>query len=99
MSHSLEQRGGSQVILSGTVTYATAMHVRAEGLRILAKQGEIQLIIQNDIVFDSALVAVLLCWQRWCTRHNRVFMLMVQSRSVRLLLQAYQVTDLFTYFD
>lgn len=99
MHYSIERPNGSQIILTGAITYQTAMQVRADSMQLLGTHSVLQIVLQDIRVFDSALVALLLFWQRWCTQHNTTMMLQIQSRPVILLLKAYQVTDLFTYFD
>ena len=99
MRYSIERPTRSQIILTGEVTYQTVMQVRADSMQLLGAHSELQIVLQDITTFDSALVALLLFWQRWCTKHNINMMLRINSRPVVLLLNAYQVTDLFTYFD
>ena len=99
MHYSIERPTRSQIIITGAVTYQTVMQVRADSAQLLEADGELQIVLQDITTFDSALVALLLFWQRWCTKRNINMMLRIKSRPVMLLLQAYQVTDLFTYFD
>jgi ABC-type transporter Mla MlaB component len=87
------------MVLTGAVTYQTAMQIRADSMPLLGTQGALQIVIQDITTFDSAFVALLLFWQRWCTKRNMTMTLRIKSRPVILLLQAYQVTDLFTYSD
>lgn len=99
MSYCIERRDALQVVLSGVVTYGNAMQIRADSVSVFNQHGDVQLVIQDISTFDSALVALLLFWQRWCTQHNKALLLSVQSQSVLLLLHSYQVTDLFTFLD
>lgn len=98
MNYDLVQNNAGHYTLSGVIAVDIAQALEQEGLRYLEQEKRCHFVLENLTYFDSALIAVLLAYQRFAVKHKKSFVLEIRSHKLVALMQVYNVYDLFTHF-
>ena len=99
MNCTFVEQSPSNFVLSGIIQHVDAPELARTGLQYFCHLDRIELSVTQIDVFDSALIAVLLAWNRYVLTHNKQLYLRVQSRAVVSLMQMYGVYSIFTHID
>lgn len=91
----LAQVADDKFSITGSVTFSSALALAADGRRKFKGLKTVEVDLAGVTKMDSAILAVLLSWRRFCKANDAEFCLSGCKDDIKVLLKSYHIADLF----